>query len=83
MTCIEGDKLKDEVLGRIEEYLAAEQAQNSALSFDEEFTRQRTEMAHCTLTEARRRYWNHIKYHRCDTAAIISLESVPVSAIAV
>ncbi len=82
MACNEGNTLKHEVLDRIEDYLAAEQAQVQSVRFDEEFSRQRTEMAHASLADARRRYWDHIRYHRCDTAAIVALES-PVSAVAV
>lgn len=80
MACNEGDKLKDEVLDRIEEYLAAERAQYLSSSFEEESSRLRAEMAHAALTETRNRYWQHIKLHRCDTSAILAVEaSVPHS----
>ena len=80
MACSEGNSLKHEVLDKIEAYLAAEQAQFTSVRFDQEFSRECTEMAHATLAEARRRYWDHIRYHRCDTAAIVSLEMGPVPA---
>jgi hypothetical protein len=83
MACSEGDKLKDEVLDRIEEYLAAERAQYLSSSFEEESSRLRAEMAHAALTETRSRYWQHIKMHRCDTSAILSVETRTPDTIAV
>lgn len=83
MGCIEGDNLKNEVLDKIEEYLAAEQAQYTCSSFEEESTRARAERAHASLTDARRRYWQHLKMHRCDAAAILSVEPSTLNAIAV
>jgi hypothetical protein len=83
MGCIEGENLKNEVLDRIEEYLAAEQAQYTCSSFEEELTRARTERAHALLADARRRYWKHLKMHHCDAAAILSVEPSTLNAIAV
>lgn len=83
MGCIEGDKLKNEVLDRIEEYLSAEQAQYTCSSFEEDLTRARAERAHALLTDSRRRYWQHLKMHHCDTAAILAVEPSTLNAIAV
>jgi hypothetical protein len=83
MGCIEGETLKNEVLDRIEEYLAAEQAQYTCSSFEEESTRARAERAHALLTDTRRRYWQHLKMHHCDSAAIHSVEASTLNAIAV
>jgi hypothetical protein len=83
MACSEGERLKDEVLNRIEEYLAAEHAQYLSSSFEEESSRMRAEMAHASLTESRSRYWQHIKMHRCDSSAILPVETVPPDSIAV
>ena len=83
MKCTEGDILKIEVLDRIEDYLTAEQAQYSSSNFDEESSRIRAEMAHASLAEARRRYWHHVRLHKCDTAAILSVEPSLLNAIAV
>lgn len=76
--CIEGDKLKHEVLSRVDEYLAAEQALSSSPMFEEEFSRARTERAHALVFEARQRYFHHLKTHHCD-----GVESGQLSAIAV
>ncbi len=83
MACMEGDILKNEVLDKIEEYLHAEQAQYTATTFDEEVSRMRAEIAHASLTDARRRYWQHLKMHKCDTAAILSAQPGSLDAIAV
>ena len=83
MNCSEGDKLKNEVLDKIEEYLAAEQAQYTCDSFEEESTRMRAEVAHARLAEPRGRYWQHIKLHHCDPAAILSAEPTVLDAVAV
>jgi hypothetical protein len=83
MACIEGDKLKNEVLDKIEEYLNAEQAQYTSSNFDEEASRFRAELAHASLAETRRRYWQHIRLHKCDTAAIMSVEPTTLNSIAV
>jgi hypothetical protein len=83
MACTEGDTLKSEVLNKIEDYLQAEQAQNTGSAFDEEFSRMRAELAHRALTDARQRYLRHLKLHNCDTAAILAMEPHTFSAIAV
>ena len=83
MACMEGDLLKHEVLDKIEEYLHAEQAQYTCSSFDEDFTRIKAEMAHAALTDARRRYWQHLKMHHCDTAAILAAQPSTIAAVAV
>jgi len=83
MKCMEGDILKNEVLDKIEEYLKAEQAQYTSSNFDEESSRMRAEMAHTSLAEARRRYWQHVRLHKCDTAAILSVEPSVLNSIAV
>lgn len=83
MACMEGEKLKNEVLDRIEDYLNAEQAQFTASYFDEEDSRLRAEMAHASLADSRRRYWQHLKLHRCDSGAILSVEPATLNAVAV
>ncbi len=83
MACTEGDTLKREVLDRVEDYLAAEQAQSASSSFDEEFSRTRTERAHALVFEARRRYFQHLKAHHCDTDAVHAVEPSRLNAIAV
>lgn len=83
MACIEGDKLKSEVLSKVEEYLAAEQALSTSTSFEEEFSRVRTERAHALVFEARQRYFQHLKAHHCDTDAIHTVEPSRLNAIAV
>lgn len=83
MACIEGDRLKNEVLDKIEEYLVAEQAQYSSTSFDEPTFRMRAELAHASLAETRRRYWEHLRLHGCDTAAIVAVEPGTITSIAV
>ncbi len=74
MPCVEGNTLKHEVLDKIEEYLYAENAQYTCSSFEEEFSRIKAEVAHAELTDARRRYWHHLKMHHCDTAAILAAQ---------
>ncbi len=83
MACSEGDKLKSEVLSKVEEYLAAENAQSTSSSFEEEFSRARTERAHALVFEARRRYFQHLKAHHCDTEVIRQAGPGRVNAIAV
>ncbi len=83
MACMEGDILKNEVLDKIEEYLNAEQAQYTCSTFDEEFTRMKAEMAHKALSDARRRYWQHLKMHHCDTAAILAAPPSTLGEVAV
>ena len=83
MACMEGETLKHEVLDKIEEYLKAEQAQYTCSSFDEEFSRLKAEAAHAALADARRRYWQHLKMHHCDTAAILSAQPAALNAVAV
>jgi len=83
MACMEGDSLKHEVLDKIEEYLHAEQAQYTCSNFEEEFSRLRAELAHAALTDARHRYWQHLKMHYCDTAAILSAQPSTLGAVAV
>ena len=78
MACIEGDKLKNEVLSRVEEYLAAEQALSSSSSFEEVFSRARTERAHALVFEARQRYFHHLKTHRCEVGAPSQLTAIAV-----
>ena len=83
MACNEGNKLKNDVLDKIEEYLAAEQAQYTCDTFDEESARLRAETAHARLAETRGRYWQHIKLHHCDPAAILSAEPQALETMAV
>ncbi|WP_148210004.1 hypothetical protein [Candidatus Korobacter versatilis] len=83
MACMEGDTLKHEVLDKIEEYLNAEQAQYTCSNFDDEFSRLRAEAAHTALTDARRRYWQHLKMHHCDTAAILAAQPSTLAGVAV
>ncbi len=83
MACMEGDTLKHEVLEKVEEYLAAEHAQYTCSNFDEELARMRAETAHAALADARRRYWQHLKMHRCDAAAIMSAQPSVLNAVAV
>jgi hypothetical protein len=83
MSCTEGDVLKSEVLDKIEEYLAAEKAQFDSSNFDEEALRARAELAHVALSDTRRRYWEHIKQHGCDPAAILSVDPGTIDSIAV
>lgn len=83
MACCEGEILKNAVLDKIEEYLAAEKAQFDCSDFDEEFLRARAEAAHAILAETRRRYWAHMKQHRCDPAAILAANPGTLDAIAV
>ena len=78
MACTEGDKLKNEVLSRVEEYLAAEQALSSSSSFEAEFSRARTERAHALVFEARQRYFNHLKTHHCEGVASGQLNAIAV-----
>jgi hypothetical protein len=80
---MEGDILKNAVLDKIEEYLAAEQAQFRSSQFDEETFRASAEVAHASLAEARRRYWEHVKLHKCDTATVLTMPPTDVNAIAV
>jgi hypothetical protein len=83
MECMEGSKLKEVALDKIEDYLSAEHAQYTCSNFEEEDTRLKAEMAHAALAEARRRYWQHIKMHNCDTAAILAVEPGTLDSIAV
>ena len=83
MACIEGDTLKHEVLDKIEEYLNAEHAQFTCSSFEEEFLRLRAEIAHAELSDARHRYWQHLKLHSCDTAAILAAQPSSYNEVAV
>ena len=75
--------VKNDVLDKIEQYLAAEQAQYTCDAFEEESARLKAEMAHASLAESRRRYWEHIKLHRCDTAAILAAAPATLDSIAV
>jgi hypothetical protein len=83
MACSEGEILKNAVLDKIEEYLAAEKAQFDSSDFDEAFLRARAEAAHAVLAETRRRYWAHMKQHRCDPAAILAVSPGTLESIAV
>ena len=83
MACSEGDTLKNEVLNKIDEYLAAEQAQFTCDAFDEDAARTRAEIAHAKLAETRDRYWQHVKLHRCDPAAVLAPPPAPLDAVAV
>lgn len=83
MICNEGDILKNDVLDKIEQYLAAEQAQYTCDAFEEDAARLKAEMAHASLAESRRHYWEHIKLHRCDAAAILAAAPATLDSIAV
>lgn len=83
MACADAEILKNEVLDKIEEYLAAERAQSTSSSFDREASRHRAETAHATLAECRRRYWEHIKQHCCDPTSVLSSEPGSMNSIAV
>jgi hypothetical protein len=83
MACSEGDQLKNAVLDKIEDYLAAEQAQYTCDSFDEDSARTRAEVAHARLAESRNRYWQHIKMHHCDPAAVLVVEPAMPETVAV
>ena len=83
MACIEGNNLKSEVLNRADEYVAAEQAQHLASGFDEEFSQARLERAHALLSEARRRYFLHLKAHQCENDPAQIVKPGMLNAIAV
>ena len=83
MGCTEGEVLKNEVLDKIEDYLKAEQAQYTCSSFEEDTVRVKAEVAHDALSDARRRYWQHLKMHKCDTAAVLAAPSSTLNEIAV
>ncbi len=66
MPCLEGERLKSEVLSKVEEYLQAEEAQQQSLEQYGDVSLMMTEHAYEALSEARRRYWTHVKQHHCE-----------------
>ena len=83
MACTEGNILKFAVIDKIEEYLRAEQVDSVACNFDAYCSRVLAEAAHCALTQARRRYWQHLKLHKCDTTPILAVEPTTLKVSAV
>jgi hypothetical protein len=43
----------------------------------------RAEIAHVRLSETRDRYWQHVKVHHCDPAAVLAAPPVHMDAVAV
>lgn len=83
MACIEGERLKSEVLTRIEEYLQAEETQRRSLERFGDTSLIVAEHAYESLSEARRRYWAHVKQHQCEEAICIHEHSQELARVAV
>lgn len=66
MACIEGERLKSEVLAKIDEYLQAEEGQRRSQERFGDTSLIVAEHAYESLSEARRRYWAHVRQHHCE-----------------
>ncbi len=83
MACVEGERLKSEVLTKIEEYLQAEEAQQQSVERFGDSSLSTAESAYESLAEARRQYWEHIQQHQCEADSSLPPKTDTLTRVAV